>query len=248
MNALVAVPASSLSDKHEQFVQELLSNGGRLGDAYRTVYPLTSSDRIAWINGCRLRAREDVRQRVAHLHAQAAERAIVTARQQLVDLAEMAAVDLTQLQRIVATACKQCHSLYDADLKALRPLPDMSAGLPPHASCASLAPHTRLTTLPIEQWPPAARRLLESVEVANDGSLRLTFRDRDRIQDMVNKLLGGYVSRSENITAHVQVDPSKPSPWSGAGLTPEQVLERLRRGRAPLTIEQPAPTGEDAQP
>lgn len=43
---------------------------------------------------------------------------------------------------------------------------------------------------------------------------------------------------SRSVVAHIAVDPTKPNPWSGRLLSPEQVLERIRASRAPvLTVE-----------
>ena len=69
-NPLVAVGDASsalLSDKHELFVQALMSNGGHLVDAYRAVYPNAGSNNAAYANACRLRARQDVSVRIAEL-------------------------------------------------------------------------------------------------------------------------------------------------------------------------------------
>jgi hypothetical protein len=183
--------------------------------------------------------RPKVRERIRSLQAAAAEGAVVTVRQQLLDIADMAAVDVSELWRLEYRPCPACHALYDADLAARRPLPDMSSGLPPHASCSDVRAHQRVEMLPLDQWPPAARRLYDGVEMQRDGTMRPVFRDRSQLQDMLNRILGAYVSRSENITAHVTVDPSKPNPWSGASMTPAQVLERVRKSRPqPVTIEQ----------
>jgi phage terminase small subunit len=95
------VPPSGLSDRHERFCQELLSNGGNLSDAYRAVYPGAGSQVAVWNNACRLRARADVRARMRKLQAAAAERTVITVQQQLVELAEQAAVDVTELQPII---------------------------------------------------------------------------------------------------------------------------------------------------
>jgi Terminase small subunit len=214
----VAPSASELSEKHEQFVAALLANGGNLGEAYRAVYPNAGTQAAVWANACRLRAREDVSQRIAELTLAAAERTVVSVQQQLVELAQMAAFDLTELQHIAHRPCATCHVLYDRDLLARRPMPDMSNGLPPHIDCADAKAHQRLEMRPMEEWPLAARRLYDGVEVARDGTLRPVFRDRNSIQDMVNRMLGAYITRTENKTLTVSANLPDVSDVSPADL------------------------------
>jgi hypothetical protein len=147
-------------------------------------------------------------------------------------------------------------SLHDRDLAEATqrylagdaPMPDSLPPTLPHPDCADARAHTRVEIRPMSEWSPAARRLYVGVDVAKDGTPRLVLRDRNQIQDQVNRLLGGYISRSENITAHVTVDPSKPNPWSGASLTPEQVLERVRRSRGVVAVIEQQPPPSEPQP
>ena len=255
--ALALAPPSALSDRHERFCQELVSNGGNLSDAYRAVYPDAGSQVAVWNNACRLRARVDVRARLRELQSIAAQGAVVTAQQQLLELAELAHVDVTEMQPIIHTPCPACHALHDAELAEATqrhlagegPMPDSAAPTLPHPGCADVRAHTRVEIRPMSEWSPAARRLYETVEIAKDGTPRLVLRDRNQLQDQLNRLLGAYVSRSENITAHVTIDPTKPNPWSGASLTPQQVLERVRKSRGVVAvIEQHSPTTAEQQP
>jgi hypothetical protein len=55
----------------------------------------------------------------------------------------------------------------------------------------------------MEEWPLAARRLYDGVEVARDGASRPVVRDCNSIQDMVNRMLGAYITRTENKTLTV---------------------------------------------
>jgi len=70
--------------------------------------------------------------------------------------------------------------------------------------------------------------------------------DRQSAADQLNKLQAAYVSRSENITAHVTLDPSKPNPWSGASMTPAQVLERVLKSRGVVAVVEQATVMDDA--
>ena len=136
--------------------------------------------------------------RIRELRNAIAERTIVSARQQLVELAEMAAVDISELWRLEQRPCADCVKLYEADRAG-----DTSQ---PHPNChASAKAHQHVQMIPLDQWPPAARRLYDGLQLQRDGTMRPVFRDRTEMADMVNKMLGAYVSRSENITAHVTV-------------------------------------------
>jgi Terminase small subunit len=168
-----------------------------------------------------------VRERIRALQAAAAADTVVTVRQQLVDLAEMTAVDVSDLWWLEYRPCAACNRLYDADLAEHRPLPDMTQGLPPHPSCADVRAHQCVQMLPIDQWPAAARRLYDGVEMQRDGTMRPVFRDRSQLQDMLNKILGAYVSRSENITAHVSVNRNTITPTQAATLAPRALVELL---------------------
>ena len=173
-------PATMLSAKHEQFVGELMANGGNISAAYKTIYPGVSRA-TAFNNGCRLRARSDVSSRIAQFQALAAERTIITARDQLIALAEMAAVDVSELWWLEYRPCPACIKLYDADLAARRPMPDLNDGLPPHPSCTDVRAHQHVHLTPMEQWPAAARKLYDGLEMQRDGTMRPVFRDRSRI-------------------------------------------------------------------
>jgi hypothetical protein len=212
--------ATTLSDKHECFAQHVAA-GIPIGDAYSAVYP--GASRLAALNhGSRLRARSDIQQRIRALQSIAAERTTVSAQALLVDLAAMADVDVADLWRLDYRPCPACHKLYDADLAARRPMPDLSDGLPPHPSCADVRSHQHVHMAPMEQWPAAARKLYDGLELQRDGTMRPVFRDRTQMADMTAKMLGAYVSRSENITMVAHVEPMK-------DLSPDAVLEFMTR-------------------
>jgi hypothetical protein len=244
-SALVAVP-SKLSDKHERFVHELMSNGGNLGDAYRAVYPNAGSQASVWAHATRLRARLDVQERIAELTAIAAERALVKPTELLRELYEIACLaDPAELSRVVIDPCPACWlddalaAALDAAAATGAPMPDTEA---PRADCKHCrgrgAPRVVIT--PTHELRGPARRLFQSARQRADGSIEVHAIDQAAMRIELHKLLGMHVSRSVNTNLNVNVDPSKPNPWSGANLTPEQVLQRVRRARAPVTIDQRA--------
>jgi hypothetical protein len=75
----------------------------------------------------------------------------------------------------------------------------------------------------------AARKLFLSVRAKGNGDIEIETEDRKAARDQLHKLLGLIVDK--RITANVNIDPNAPDPWSGASLTPEQVLQRVMRAR-----------------
>jgi hypothetical protein len=75
----------------------------------------------------------------------------------------------------------------------------------------------------------ATRKLFLSVRAKGNGDIEIQTEDRKAARDQLHKLLGLIVDK--RITANVNIDPNAPDPWSGASLTPEQVLQRVMRAR-----------------
>ncbi len=251
------MPVSVLSDKHERFVQELLSNGGNLSEAYRAVYPKATDREAIWSAACRLRARADVRARIAELTAAAAERAMVKPAELLRELADIVAADPAELSRVVACACEQCWP--DAEVAAATERymaaiarsgtaspPDYSQprkGCPAHPS-----KHQTVVVTPTDELSGPARRLYKGAEQKGDGSIKVHTHDQFAARVELHTLLKMRVNQS--IVGHVSVDPNKPNPWSDAEQTPDQILARAMRARrsrsAPVvTVEQPPAAAQD---
>ncbi len=255
MAAPATMPPTKLSAKHERFVQELMSNGGNLGDAYRAVYPAAGSREVVWVNASRLRGRQDVQERIAELTAIAADRALVKPTELLRELYEIACLaDPAELSRVVIDPCPVCWpdeaiaTAIDAAAAAGTPMPDTEA---PRVDCAHCRGRgsSRVVITPTHELRGPARRLYQSARQRADGSIEVNVIDQAAMRIELHKLLGMHVSRSVSTNLNVNVDPSKPNPWSGANLTPEQVLQRVLRRRQSVTIEhapQPTPTGEGA--
>jgi len=75
----------------------------------------------------------------------------------------------------------------------------------------------------------ATRKLFLSVRAKGNGDIEIQTEDRKAARDQLHKLLGLIVDK--RITANVNIDPNAPDPWSGASLSPEQVLQRVLRAR-----------------
>lgn len=243
----VPVPISALSDKHERFVQELMANGGNLSDAYRAVYPNAGDREAVWTSAARLRARSDVKARIAELTQVAAERALATPVKLLSELQEIVDTDMTELQRIVACACPSCWpdaeivtaaNAYHAAIARretvtppdyLRPRP----GCPAHPRC-----HRALIVTPTDELSAAARRLIKGVRVRGDDIEYLT---HDQMQMRIENHTLRRMRVNQSLSATVTVDPTK-NPWSNAEQTPDEILARVmksRRSREPVTTVEP---------
>jgi hypothetical protein len=253
-----ALPISVLSDKHERFVQELVSNGGNVSDAYRTVYPHSGDQDAVWASACRLKARADVKARIAEITAAAAERAMIKPTELLRELADIVHADPAELSRVVACACDLCWTEpaiaaawvdYQAavargetvrlDMSQPRP------GCPSHPS-----KHRTVVYTPTDQLSGPVRRLIRSVRAKGDD-IDVQVIDQLAARVELHTLLKMRVSQS--ISAHVAVDPSKPNPWASAEQSPADILARemkKRRARsAPVvTVEQPPPAQDGAAP
>jgi phage terminase small subunit len=119
---------------------------------------------------------------------------------------------------------------------------------PPSESCPKCyGKLVRVELTPHDQLSGPARALFKGVKQKADGSIEVLMHDQAAASDQLNKLQAAYTTVS--LSASVSVDPNKPNPWSGASLTPEQVLERVRKSRPAQRIvaEQPAPIAEVAQ-
>jgi hypothetical protein len=247
------IAASALSDKHERFVQEYVGNGGNLSEAYRAVYPNAGNRETVWAAACRLRARADVKGRIADLTAAAAERALAKPEQLLRELQEIVDADPTELSQVVACACEKCWPDAEVGAATQRHLdavrrgesptpPDFSS---PRPGCPSHPrKHRYVVYTPTDELSGPVRRLIRSIRAKGDDIDVQTI-DQFAARQELHTLRKMRVTQS--VTAHVSVDPSKPNPWSDAEQTPEQVLERAMRARrqaAPVvTVEQPASDG-----
>jgi hypothetical protein len=151
----------------------------------------------------------EVARRILALRAELAETMTVTTRQQLAAMAEMAEVDVAELQR--PAPCAACAALYARDLVAAStlyltgkgPAPEALQPTAAHPDCTDARAHGKVEWLPMSEWSPAARRLFEGWRMLKDGTQRPIFQDRLKLRDMVNKSLGAYIDRSININANV---------------------------------------------
>jgi phage terminase small subunit len=233
---------TTLSDKHERFCQELMSNGGHLLDAYDVVYPGARSKDVMWAAASRLRARQDVRARIDELSRLAAQRAVIDRSVLLTELHEIATANPDDISRVVTDPCRECWPVeriaaaIDAAAAPGALMPDFGTPREDCDHCRGRGSQ-RVVITPTHELRGAARRLYAGARQRPDGSIEVQTLDQLAARKELHALLGLHVTRSVNTNLNVTVDPSKPNPWDGSTLTPAQVLERVRRSRAPITIE-----------
>jgi hypothetical protein len=206
------IPPTDLSERHERFVQELLSRDN-LADAYLAVYPSVSRE-VAFVNGCRVRARPDVQKRLRVLQAVAAERALVKSELLIEELREIATADAAELSRVVVFPCPECwtdKALAEAIDHAFATggtMPEEREPRPDCTRCLGLGDR-RIILTPTHELRGAARRLYRGARMKSDGSIEVLLHDQLAARVELHKLAGMHVSRTVNANINVPVAPSK---------------------------------------
>jgi phage terminase small subunit len=225
--ASTAITPTKLSDRHEQFVQELLRNGGCLSDAYRAVYPGCTSREAVWAAATRLRARQDVQARIAELTAVAAERALIRPMELLRELAEIIAADPAELARVVIDPCAKCWpddalgAAVDRALAGQAEMPDRHAPQPDCPTCRGRGVSSVVHT-PTDALRGPARRLYQGAKTKSDGSVEVQCIDQLAARRELHELLGMKVSRSESKSLNVNMNVPAP-----AAVSAEDVLREF---------------------
>jgi hypothetical protein len=233
----------------ELFAQHVAA-GYPKADAYKAAGYKGLTHESLRVNSIRLAAVPPVQARLRALRTAAAERAVVSIASRMAWLNDVVHTDLADVSRVVRCVCSQCwtdeayalalqHHLHAPD--AVAP-PDVDA---PRPGCPG-GPHQRIEVTPTDELSGPARAAYRGARYRPDGSIEVLMEDRQSAADQLNKLQAAYVSRSENITAHVTLDPSKPNPWSGASMTPAQVLERVLKSRGVVAVVEQATVMDDA--
>jgi phage terminase small subunit len=229
-----STPASQLSDRHELFVQELMRNGCCLVDAYKAVYPKHGTETAAFNNACRLRARQDVRERISELTRLAAQVAVIDRAVLLQELHEVATADPAEISRIVTTACASCWSdpLAVAAVLDLGEIPDTDA---PRGACEACRGRgvQRVIHTDTASLRGPARRLYQGAKVKSDGSIEVQIVDQLAARKELHALLGMRVERSVSLNLNADIKPLK------RGMTVEEAL---------AIMEEVAPLSEPDDP
>ena len=214
----VAIPPTRLTVHHEAFAQALMSMGGNLSDAYRSVYPNAGSREAVWASASRLRARQDVQERLRELQALTAERALVKPEALLRELYEIAVLaDPAELSRIVTEPCAACwpdEQLALAIDQAAQAEGDWPDAESPRAGCSICRGRgvQRVIHTPTHELRGPARRLYQGARQKGDGSIELSTIDQAAMRVELHSLLGMRVSRSEsknlNLNATIAAPPA----------------------------------------
>jgi phage terminase small subunit len=221
-----------LSDKHEAFVQALMSNGGHLVDAYRAVYPNAGSTEAAYANACRLRARQDVRERLDELTRLAAQASVIDRTVLLQELHELATADPGEVSRVVTSPCGTCWTedevarAIDAAAAPGAILADFDA---PRADCTHCRGRgsQRVVITPTHELRGAARRLYQGARQRADGSIEVRTINQLDARKELHALLGMHVSRTES--KNLNINATLPAPTD---LTPEALLDLWKAARS----------------
>lgn len=265
------VKPDGITQRQENFARHYVTHGSVV-EAYVHAYdvaPTTNRNSLR-STSYNVLNNPKVRARVAALQAATNAQAVMSTAELISELEAMATADVSEVVALTVGACRHCWGYghryqwrdefeyaraFDEALAATKPLPDMAGGFgyrsdrEPHAECSQCdgaGMHlVRFTST--DQLSPAARKLLKSVELFPDGSLkRLHLHDQLAVRMELHRVKGMHVDRSISVTAHV------PGP-SLKELSNEQALdylERLRPTRPVLatTVAPPAlavPTESD---
>lgn len=220
-----AVPASPLSDKHERFVQALMRNGGNAYYAYREVYPNAGSLQAVMANASRLRARQDVAERIEVLTRLAAERAVIDRKTLLQQLYALTQADPASLSSVVTEPCRDCWDDPTAAAAALDrgELPNIEA---PRSDCPTCRGRgvQRVRIADTHTLSGPARLLYQGARQKSDGSIEIDRVDQLAARRELHELLGMKVSRSESKNLNVNIAASAP-----ADLSAEDILAAYHR-------------------
>jgi phage terminase small subunit len=223
----LALGASKLNDRHESFCQALMSNGGNVTDAYLEVYG--GSRLSAHAHGCRLRARQDVSQRISELTRLSAQVAVIDRAVLLQELHELATADPAEISRVVTEHCVTCWAdpLTMAAVLDRGEVPDTDA---PRGDCEACRGRgvQRVVHTDTANLRGPARRLYAGAKHKADGSIEVQIVDQLACRRELHALLGMRVERSVSLNLTAELKPLK------RGMSVEEALAIMQEV-APLS-------------
>lgn len=252
------IKPEGLSQRQENFARHYLENGSAV-DAYVHAYNVATTTNRNSLRSTAFNVlnHPKVRARVAALQAATNERAVTSTADLIADLEAMATADVSEIMAVTVGACRYCHGeghhyqwrseeefarRFDAAMKAREPLPTLDGGVgyrsdrEPHPECFHCdgAGVQRVHLSSTNALSPAARKLLKSVELFPDGSLkRLHLHDQFAIRMELHRVKGMLIERSINVNATMKVPALKD--MSQADVL--DYLESLKPTRAPINVE-----------
>jgi hypothetical protein len=223
--------AALQNSRHELFAQHVAA-GHSLADSYRaagysdTVYAAVTA------HSSRLAATHAVQARINALKQAAAERAEISIASRMAWLHSVVHADAAELSRVVACPCRFCWDdaayatavqRYMAFIETATPLPppDTTA---PRADCP-MGPHQRVELVPTAELSGPARAAYRGARQKADGSIEVLFEDRAQCVDLLNKMQGVYVTRTESKSLNISATVD------AADVTPQALLAAYNRSR-----------------
>jgi hypothetical protein len=235
--APMTIDAAALSNsRHELFAQHVAA-GHSLADACRHAGYSDSSRQVVSAHAGRLASLPAVRARISALREAAAELATISIASRMAWLDSVVSADMYEVERVVACPCPHCWpddaalavatQRYLDALSTPTPLPppDTTA---PRVDCTS-GPHRRIETTPTAELSGAARAAYRGARYRADGSIEVLTEDRAQCADLLNKMQGVYVTRTESKNLHLH----------GAVLTDEHATPDALLASYKLTRVQP---------
>jgi phage terminase small subunit len=247
--------ATPLSEQHETFVAEFMSNGGNATAAYAVAYPHVTSRPVLWAAAARLRAMPDVAARLTELRTIAAEALNQHVATLALDAHELASASVHDLAPIELYGCRHCHGIdgryqwrdveelcraIDACVKSANtpkplPVPDAAGGYgyssraPVNPECETCRGHgvPIVRIVPTAELSAGARALYAGVTLRDNGTVeRVLVEDRAKWAHMRNQLIGAYApTKVEGRHAHLHVH--KQAPDTRTPMTVDEALAAL---------------------
>jgi len=251
-NALPAMDALTL--KMETFCTAYLDNGGDANAAYKDSYDASGmSSGAIRAAAYRLVHTPKVAARLRNLKDAVAERTLVSVAGSLMHQLEIVEADPNDVASIHVYNCRYCATgryqwrdaaelaqALDAFLRSQgtpKPLtmPDATGGFgfdpwgEPAATCVHClghgVPHPVIhdTT----KLSAAGRALYKGFEIKPDGSIKVLMHDQQAASDMVHRILGAYITKTESKSLSVNYNLSAPT-TAQPPMSAEDALAKLR--------------------
>jgi hypothetical protein len=204
--APVIIDDAALTNTRWELFAQHVAAGHSLADARRHAGYSDSSRHVVSAQAGRLASLPAVRARIAALREAAAELATISIASRMAWLDSVVSADMYEVERVVACPCPHCWP-DDATLAVATqryldalgtptplPPPDTAA---PRVDCP-IGPHRRIETTPTAELSGAARAAYRGARYRTDGSIEVLTEDRAQCADLLNKMQGVYVTRTEN--------------------------------------------------
>ena len=222
--------AAPLSNSRWELFAQHVAAGFSQSESYAAAGYRDLSPAVLGVNACRLAATPAVQARIRALRGAAAERAEISIASRMAWLNDVVHADAAELSQVVRCICPHCwpdemayaravQAYLDA-LDAATPLPPPDTAAPRH-DCPH-GPHQRVELVPTAELSGAARAAFRGARQKSDGSIEVLMEDRAQCVDLLNKMQGVYVTKTEskNLNINATVD--------AADLTPAALLARFK--------------------